>query len=63
MNEFGSVSAAEAIQAIKKLAQAAAKVPFPNGTDLRSILLSAYRREWGVLRFLHLGWWRVFVGK
>lgn len=54
------VTMAEASEAMKKLGEAAAKVPFP---ELRLILMNAYRRDLGPLRFLHPGWWAAFLSR
>ena len=55
------LTVAQAAEAIEQLGEAAAKVPFPHGEELRLILLSAWKRDYGVFRFFHLGWWRVWL--
>lgn len=57
------VTMAEASEAIKKLGEAAAKVPFPDRKALRLILMNAYRMDLGPLRFLHPGWWDAFLSR
>lgn len=57
------VTMAEASEAIKKLGEAAAKVPFADRKTLRLVLLNAYRRDLGPLRFLHPGWWTAFLSR
>jgi hypothetical protein len=57
------VPMAEASEAIKKLGEAAAKVPFPDGEELRSIMLLAWLRDCGVFRFLHLEWWCLWLSR
>lgn len=53
----------EAAEAVKKLGEAAAKVPFPDREELRLILMTAYRRDWGPCRFFHPGWWDAFLSR
>ena len=53
----------EAEQGLRKLSEAAAKVPFPTRDELRLSLMGAYRREWGILRFFHPGWWDAFLSR
>ena len=61
--QAGRVTMDEAAEAIKKLGEAAAKVPFPDRKELRLILMRAYRRDWGPLRFFHPGWWDAFLSR
>jgi hypothetical protein len=53
----------EASEAIKKLGEAAVKVPVPDRKTLRLILMNAYRMDLGPLRFFHPGWWDVFLSR
>ncbi len=39
------------------------KVPFPTRRELRLILMGAYRREWGPLRFFYPSWWDAFLSR
>jgi hypothetical protein len=57
------VKMTEASEAIKKLGEAAAKVPLPDRKTLRLIMMNAYRRDLGPLRFLHPGWWDAFLSR
>jgi hypothetical protein len=57
------VTMTEASEAIEKLGKAAAKVPFPDPKTLRLIMMNAYRRDLGPLRFLHPGWWDAFLSR
>lgn len=53
----------EASEAIKRLGESAAKVPFPDRKELRLILMGAYRKDWGPFRFFHPGWWDAFLSR
>ena len=58
MNVFDyGVTAEEANRALRQLGTIAARVPFPEGRELRAIMLRYYRREYGLLRILIPGWW------
>jgi hypothetical protein len=61
--QHAGVTIAEATEAIKKLGDAAAKVPFPDGEELRSIMLRAWMRDCGIFRFLHPEWWRLWLSR
>jgi hypothetical protein len=57
------VTLEQAAEAIKKLGEAAAKVPFPDAAELRYVLLRAWERDCGIFRFFHVEWWRVFLDR
>ncbi len=59
--EIPGVSMQEATEVVRILAKVAAKVPFPEGRELRSVLLRAWRRDYGALRFCCPRWWGVFL--
>lgn len=59
---FG-VTLEQATVAMRRLGEAAAKVPFPEGAELRLVLLRAWKRDCGLLRFFHVGWWQVFLAR
>ena len=52
----------QAERTFKQLGDAAAKVKFSEGAELRLLLLRAWRRDRGVLRFLYPEWWRLKLG-
>ncbi len=55
------VTMREATEAVSALAKAASKVPFPEGQELRTVRLRAWRRDFGALRFCCPRWWNVFL--
>ena len=57
------VTLEQATEAIRKLGEAVAKVPFPDGAELRCVLLRAWKRDCGLFRFLSVEWWRVFLDR
>ena len=57
------ITFAEASRAFLTLAEAVAKVPFPEGRYLRALLLRAWKREKGAFRFFYPAWWTVAFGK
>jgi len=52
------VTMQQASEAMLEFGKAAAKVPF---IVERSVLLRAWRREYGISRFVYPRWWRVFL--
>ena len=57
------LSAQEMTGAMNRMAKVARKVPFPRGEELRQILLAAWKREWGIFRFLIWGYWMCFFSE
>ncbi len=52
------LTAAEATQALVLLAEAARKVPFPEGKTLRSLLLRRWIEDYGWIRVFYWEWWK-----
>lgn len=59
--KLGGVSMQKAMDAVCALAKAAAKVSLPEGEELRTVLLRAWRRDYGALRFCYPRWWSVYL--
>lgn len=52
------LTAAEFAEACRRLSEIANRVPFPEGEELRQLLLRRWKAQHGWLRFLCLGYWR-----
>jgi len=55
------VTLEQTTEVIRKLGEAAAKVPFPDGAELRYVLLRAWKCDRGLFRFFRFEWCRLFL--